>query len=140
MDNIVLEEANILSRNYSTLRINTKKWRIFSRNEKVNETIQYIKEPGFTVLAISRDGNSVDGFKANTLYKRGLLRRNYSLFKTIQHLWEFINPFNFSGISEKVYTKLYTVIYKIALKDTLDDAQIDKFINVDKKVDFSGKS
>lgn len=139
MDRIISDEADILSRNYSSLRTNTKKWKLFTKLETTSDKITVKNDHGYQVFVISRNFMSVDGYRNNFLYKRGLLRRNPGLFAVIYSLWEIISPFGLQGISEKVYNKFYQTVYKIIIKDNYDEKLIGKLISIDKKIDFAGK-
>lgn len=139
MDNIVADEAEYLSINYSPLRISAKKWRSIQKNESCYEKVRFVKDPIGTIAFISRNGLSFDGYRVNKLYKRALIRRNYGVFKSAQKLWELVNPFKHVGISEKVYSSLYIAIYKFLLKDNFEIAVVERYINQDKKIDFSDK-
>ncbi|OMJ73280.1 hypothetical protein SteCoe_28062 [Stentor coeruleus] len=140
MDNIVVDEADYLSINYSPLRVSGKKWRSTQKNESCSEKVRFVKDPTGTMAFISRNGLSVDCYRVNKLYKRALIRRNYGVFKSAQKLWELVNPFKLAGISEKVYSSLYTAIYKLLLKDNFDITVVERYINQDKKIDFWDKS
>ena len=136
----MLEEIEMLTKPYSKLRTNSKKWKIFSRNEITDQSVHTYKEAGTTIVVLSRTLGVVDGYKAKLLFRRGLLRRNPGLFKIIHDLWELINPFKLSGISQKVYQNIFTAIYKIVLKDSYDLNEIENCVNIDRNVDFSGRT
>ncbi|OMJ68049.1 hypothetical protein SteCoe_34606 [Stentor coeruleus] len=136
MDNAVLEEGHILSRNYSSLRTGTKKWRSFKNEQPDAAKIHISKDPINSLIFISRNGITVEGYKSTSLHKRSQLRRNFVIFKSTQYLWELLNPFKLIGISEKVYHSLYMSLYQYTLKDNFNESLTDKNINLDKKQDF----
>lgn len=139
MDSIILEEAHILSRNYSTLRTKSKKWVFLQTTPHNHEKIKFVKDNSETIVLVTKR-NLCIGYQANMLYKRSQIRRNYGVFLSIQRLWELVNPFKLAGISEKVYLNLYLAICKLVLKDSFDQPAIEKLILSDKKQDFGEKS
>jgi hypothetical protein len=140
MDDPILEEAKILSRNYSKVRNNTKKWRLFSKYEHNNVPIQWVQGQDGVVILISRDFNTIDGYSSAHLYKRGCIRRNYSYLKLVLDLWELLNPFFLPGISEKVYKKVYFTIYMETCSDIYDEKTLKTMLVQDMKLDFNNKS
>lgn len=140
MDSILLEEGHILSRNYSSLRTGVKKWRSFKSEEPNAQKIRSSKDTINSIIYISRNGTSVEGYKSSNLYKRSQLRRNFIIFKCTQYLWELINPFKLVGISEKIYHNLYLALCQYTLKDNFNETLADQHINTDKKIDFGANS
>ena len=136
MDDIIVEEAKILSRNYSENRINTKKWKLFIKEEPTRIPIQIIEELGENILLISRNSIIIDAYKSRDLYKRGKIRRNFNLLKAILELWKIVNPFHLPGISEKVYKRFYYIIYSTINKDVYQEETLIDVINKDARVDF----
>lgn len=140
MDNVVMEEAEILTRPYSKFRINSKKWRFFCRNEECEEPIRTSKIDRQLVITVTRDTKVCEGYKAKVLYKRAMVRRNFGLFRLVRKLWRLINPFNLSGISQKVYERIYMAIYRVVLKEKSEDVPIEYFVRNDRVVDFGDRT
>lgn len=139
MDHCVFEEAKILSRDYSLIRISKKKWRISHKTQPTQNSITFPQENPQIVL-ISRNLSQVEGYTLKSLQKRCQLRRNSQLLKSILNFWNKINPFNLLGISEKVYKTLFNILYSKLVKDSFNQQQIETMVKVDTGLDFAGKS
>ena len=139
MNELINEEAKILSRNYSDARKLSKKWKLYTKVEKTDNLIQWVKEKDDLVVLISQNSSTVDAYKSKSLFKRQNLRRNENLLKKVLDFWETINPNHLPGISTKVYKKLYLTIYSQILKD-VDDELLPKMVKQDSLIDFNNKT
>ena len=138
MDDLILEEANFLSRNYSELRSKSKKWKVFSKVEVARNPIQRLEQGQEMLILVSRDSMKIDAYKPRFLHKRSELRRNTNLFKSVTNIWEIINPFHLPTVSDKVYKRFYTSVYKAVVKDTYEENHILSMVETDFYIDFSG--
>lgn len=138
MDHYVIDEAKILARDYSNLRVNKKKWLVSHTVQTMQDSIVFQQDSPQSVH-ISRNLNEVEVYLVKSLYKRAQIRRNSTLFRNILQLWNKINPFNLTGISEKVYKTLYSILYSKIIKDAFEQVQIVDMVKVDMAIDFCGK-
>lgn len=138
MDQLVFDEAKILARDYSSVRVNKKKWLVSHCAQSIQDSIVFQQDNPQTVK-ISRNLNEVEVYFVKSLLKRGQIRRNSNLFRNILQFWNKINPFNLTGISEKVYKTLYSILYSKIIKDVFEQVQVEKMVRVDMGIDFNGK-
>jgi hypothetical protein len=137
MEHEILEEAKMLSRDYSPLRRNSKKWKFSSNPEAIQDSITFLPP---NLVQISRDLKTSEIYSLISLEKRLLIRKNPKLLKNLQKLWQNVNPFHLPGISEKVYQALLKVLYLRLSKDLFDFGQLDQMVKTDLLIDFSGGS
>lgn len=139
MEDLAVEEAKLLIKNYSEARRNSKKWKQLTRFGPANSPIQISVEHGETLILISRSSHTIEVYPKKSLQKRGQIRRNIILLYTIFDLWNIINPFHYSGISEKVYKKVYYMFYSTLFPDGAVDKIIENLVENDIRVDFGNR-
>ncbi|CAG9327070.1 unnamed protein product [Blepharisma stoltei] len=140
MENALVAEVHIITREYSTSRSNKNKWRVFRKTATPPPTsiIDYQPTSGEDMLAIiyQKKLDVVDGYLFSHLYKRLMLKRNEVLFKTFLSLWNLINPIKMPGISKKVYFSLYEIIYVEILNASTEEQSVKSMVLTDMKIDF----
>ena len=137
MDPYILEEASLLSREYSLLRKTGIKW-LFKSEKLSDKNDESQKIETYNPFITVNRGDLAESYKTSHLLKRSHLRRNLALVKIFQHIWEIINPIKIAGISEKVYFSFFELAYSRTKREGFES--IERFIQIDRRVDFKGKT
>lgn len=137
MEDLRRIETDFIARKYSEVRTKGKKWKSFFQT-KISE---FANKPNLKIILMPEIGENSSSCMGKDLQKRGVLRRNPNFLKCVLNLWDIINPFHLSGISEKVYKDFYVNAYE-AVTD-FDKEVLEEFVRTDSGIDFQenkGKS
>mmetsp|Transcript_34729 Transcript_34729/g.61119 ORF Transcript_34729/g.61119 Transcript_34729/m.61119 type:complete len:313 (+) Transcript_34729:1340-2278(+) len=110
LEEVLLNEATVLTRNYSHMRNGHAKWLLSSSPPDSLPNIEFADEIGVLVVKITTL-EATERYAISSLIQRVSIKKTDHFNAALLELWKLLNPFHLRRISKQLWLSLNTFLY-----------------------------